>query len=165
MGPSSLTGTYVILTLPCFCPVLVSECLQIRDGFHRHHPGWLLCSTLDHHPKYLLHDQAHAAGQVLAEHEEQLFDVHQLFSFKSEQLLPAWLGPSRPMDWSTFHVRPHVGPQKQPSACAPGHSSQMELVETNQPAYLASDRSDCQGGAGFSTPLPPDISTESQVPA
>ncbi len=85
----------------------------MREGFQGNNPGRLLCSMLEHHPKHLLHDQSHVAGQAFAEHDEQLFYVPQLFSFKVEHQLPA------------FHVWLQAGPHNKPSACAPGHSSQM----------------------------------------
>ncbi len=53
---------------------------------------------------------------------------------------------------STRLYMPQFGLQKQPPACASGLSSQMELLETNQPAKLACHRSHCQGQAGLSTP-------------
>ncbi len=70
-----------------------------------------------------------AAGQASAEHEEQLFHVPSVISIQvlNSHCWNDW-GPSRPMARSTFHVWLQAGPQKQPSACASGHSSQMELI-------------------------------------
>ncbi len=67
------------------------------------------------------------AGQSSAEHEEQLFHVPSVIFIQT--LNTCLLGrPYRPIAWRTFHVWQQAGLQKQPSACAPGHSSQMELI-------------------------------------
>ncbi len=56
-------------------PVLVSEWLQVKTG--RSIPGKSSWSAtvlyVEHHSRHLLHDQSHAAGHTLAEHEEQIF--------------------------------------------------------------------------------------------
>ncbi len=98
---------------------------KMREGFQGNRPGRLLCSMLEHNPEHLLHGQPHAADQALAEHGEQLFYVLPVFHSLLETCCRHGWRTLQALAWSTFHVWPQAGPQKQLSACAPGQSSQM----------------------------------------
>ncbi len=106
-----LCHSNIIILLSSFSFRMPSE-KEMREGFHGNHPGHLLCSILS---IYSMVSPRSWPGLGWAWGVAVLCALS--FSFRPG---------------AQFDVWPQASPQKQPSACAHGHSSQMELLETNQ---------------------------------